>query len=475
MCYEQFCTTQQTQGKADMSNELTRRRFLTAATATGVGLALRGVHAAEKPARVSICNPLLRTPLSLIIDDSCPVINKAYYWIKQRHDWRLRHRPNSPPSGWEKHYDKLSLMPKTIPASFAEQWGQWCGEQGIKGKFSMIPFPAGVGRIDQGFPGSPPRELKEWLRVTKEVIWKNFDLTPEMLTHTHVVDLKTWQLTQEWEQAEWVDPPVELLTDYITTAMQLLKNVGIACEGVTSPGTFGKRKEAAYAQAVLDASLQVNNNPRPFYFLWLKHRELPDVPIWHADKAKGVAIASIVSCAGDWFGATGYDVANPDLFITEDLRDGRLPAVLAKERPCVLVGHWPCFYVNEQIGFKVLKEVKKRLDAYDPDRTKTLWMKNSEIGHYWMARQLSELSLQEDVGRQKCTIHVKTKFPTDNFTLAVPDWAAKRVQMNGTDLHQVKSRRDLRSGMFIVEGKDTFVAFKLATGSTTLTVSRVLK
>jgi len=456
-----------------MRNELTRRRFLATATAAGVGSMLPAwCIAAEKSARLSICNPLLRTPLSLIIDDSCPVINKAYYWIKQRHDWRLQHRPDSPPSGWEKHYDKLSLMPNTIPASFAEQWGEWCGEQGIKGKFSMIPFPAGIGRIDQGFPGFPPRALKEWLRVTKEIIWKNFDLTPEMLTHTRVVDLNTWQLTEEWEQSEWVDPPVELLTDYIATAMQLLKNVGITCEGVTSPGAFGKRKEAAYARAVLDAALHVNNNTRPFYFLWLKHDELPDVPIWHADIDKGVAVASIVSCAGDWFGATGYDVAKPDLFITKDLQSGRLPAVLAQERPCVLVGHWPCFYVNDLVGFKVLKQVKQRLDAYDPDRTKTLWMKNSEIGHYWMARELSELSVKEDASGKTCTIQVKTKFPTNNFTLTIRDWPARHVLVYGVDLRQVKTRRDFRSGVFLVEGKDTFIAFNLAMDGATLIVGR---
>jgi len=265
---------------------------------------------------------------------------------------------------------------------------------------------------------------------------------------------------------------VELLTDYIATAMRLLKNVGISCEGVTSPGAFGKRKEAAYARAVLDAALRVNNNPRPFYFLWLKHGELPDVPIWHADKGNGVAIASIVSCAGDWFGATGYDVADPDLFITKDLQGGQLPAVLAKERPCVLVGHWPCFYANEQVGFKVLKEVKRRLDAYDPDKTKTLWMKNSEIGHYWMARQLSELRAEEDANRQECTIRITTKFPTDNFTVAIHDWTANRVQMNGTDLRQVKSRRDFHRGAFLVEKKETFVAFKLAMGGATLVVNR---
>jgi hypothetical protein len=448
-----------------MRNEFTRRRFLgTAAAGLGLGLSQNRVTA-QAGLRVTVCNPLLRTPLSLIIDDSCPVINKAYYWIQQRHDWRLKHAPNSKPSGWEVHYDKLDKMPNAIPAAFAAEWGEWCGAQGIKGKFSLVPFPAGVGRIDKGFPGFPEQELKDWLRVAKEIIWKNFDLTPEMLTHTRVVDLKTWELTEQWEQGEWVNPPVDKLTEYIATAMQLLKNVGIPCEGVTSPGAFGKGKEEAYSRAVLDAALRVNNNSRPFYFLHLIHEGLPDVPVRHVDKAKGVAIASIVSCAGDWFGATGYDESDPDLFITADLQGGRLPGVLAQERPCVLVGHWPCFYVNDRIGFKVLKEVKRRLDAYDPDRTKTIWMKNSEIGHYEMARELSELS----VNGGECRIG--TRFPTDNFTLAIHDGAAKRVRVNETGLRQVRSQRDFRSGTFLVTDKETFAAFDLKAGDTTLSVT----
>ena len=67
---------------------------------------------------IKICNPLLRIPLSRIIDDSCPVINKAYYWIQKRHDWRIRHRPNTQPRGWEVHYNRLASMPNTIPADF---------------------------------------------------------------------------------------------------------------------------------------------------------------------------------------------------------------------------------------------------------------------------------------------------------------------------------------------------------------------
>jgi hypothetical protein len=262
---------------------------------------------------VNICNPLLRTPLALIVDDSCPVINLTYYWIKQRHAWKARHQSGVPPDRWEGNPAKVDRLSQTIPADFAIEWGEWCWENGIKGKFSLIPYPAGVARIDQGFSGFPEREFHQWMHIYRELIWPNFDLTPEMLTHTAVVDLKTFELTEEWEQREWVDPPVELLTDYIATAMELLDNVGIPCEGVTSPGAFGKRKEAAYARAALDASLQVNNDPRPFYFLWIQGDALPDVPIWYAEKEKGIAIASIVACTGDWFGGwTGYDPGDPD-------------------------------------------------------------------------------------------------------------------------------------------------------------------
>ncbi len=433
---------------------------------------------------VAVCNPLLRTPLSLIVDDSCPVINLTYYWIHQRHAWKTQHQPGVPPDRWEGNASQLKKIPPTIPADFAAEWAEWCWENGVKGKFSLIPYPAGIGRVDEGFPAevggkSLTLEYQAWMRVYRELIWPSFDLTPEMLTHTAVVDLDTFTLTEEWEQVEWVDPPVDdRLTDYIITAMEMLNNVGIPCEGVTSPGAFGKRQEAAYAKAVLTASQHVNNDPRPFYFLWLKHDELPDVPIWYAEKENGIAIASIVACAGDWFGGwTGYDLGDADRFITADLQGGRLPPILEKELPCVLVGHWPGFYFNgEKLGFDVLKTVKSRLNNYDPDGTKTLWMKTSEIGHYWMARELTNISVSErdascppekgDRGVvQKITL--STQFPTANFTLVI-DAPVRHVQVNGWDLREVYSRRDFQSNTFLVEGKQTFIAFDLEVGDTIL-------
>ena len=61
---------------------------------------------------ITVCNPLLRTPLSLIVDDSCPVINLTYYWIQQRHAWKARHQPGVPPDRWE---GKRSATEKNTP------------------------------------------------------------------------------------------------------------------------------------------------------------------------------------------------------------------------------------------------------------------------------------------------------------------------------------------------------------------------
>ncbi len=418
---------------------------------------------------ITTCNPLLRTPLSLLIDDSCPVINLTYYWIRQRQAWLAKHKPNAPFKEGNGDPAKLHLVPQTIPAAFARKWGEWCAESGVKGKFSMVPYPAGVARIDQGFPDFPKREFDDWMRTTLDVIHPNFDITCEMLTHSHVVDLKTWQFRDIWEQYEWVDPPVgDELVEYIATSMQILKNAGLPCEGVTSPGGFGTKQEEGYAKASLLAAQQVYGNKRPFYLLHVNipPEEWPSVPIWHADKAAGTAIASIIGCTNDWFGSwTGYDAGSPDNFITEDLQGGVLPQVLGRELPAVLVSHWPGMYFNgEEVGFQVLQEVKRRLDAYDPDGTQTRWMKFSEIGHYWMARELSDMTVTASTAAA-CTIQIDTHFPTADFTLAV-EGEATGITVNGQPLRQVHSRISFTQDTFWIDGGRTIFAFALADGQT---------
>ena len=165
---------------------------------------------------IQIINPLNRVPLALIIDDSAPCVNLAYYGMKQRLEWKAKH-PGMPIRTWEGDPNRaVESLPHSIPSDFGKKFGEWCLEQGVKGKFSLIPCPAGLGRIDQQISGYSKRELSAWLNMSRNIIHKNFDITPEMLTHTVVMNLDTWEPTEEWEQVEWVNPvPEDLLLSLI--------------------------------------------------------------------------------------------------------------------------------------------------------------------------------------------------------------------------------------------------------------------
>jgi hypothetical protein len=90
-------------------------------------------------------------------------------------------------------------------------------------------------------------------------------------------------------------------------------------------------------------------------------------------------------------------------------------------------------------------------------------MKNSEIGHYWMARELSDISTQ---GKQ---VLIRTQFPTPNFTLALGG-PTRSVRVGSVQLKRVNSRRDFRSGTFLLEGRTTFAAFDVSVGDTRLSM-----
>ena len=48
--------------------------------------------------------------------------------------------------------------PWEIPDAFLRKFGQWCGEHGVKGKFSIIPNPACVGWWTGDFPAGQKGE-----------------------------------------------------------------------------------------------------------------------------------------------------------------------------------------------------------------------------------------------------------------------------------------------------------------------------
>ena len=66
---------------------------------------------------VTVENPLIRTPLSLLVDDSCPVVNLTYFWIRQRHAWKERFEPDIPLKPGDGDPERPHLVPETIPAA----------------------------------------------------------------------------------------------------------------------------------------------------------------------------------------------------------------------------------------------------------------------------------------------------------------------------------------------------------------------
>ena len=98
-----------------------------------------------------------------------------------------------------------------------------------------------------------------------------------------------------------------------------------------------------------------------------------------------------------------------DQFITEDLKGGRLPQVIDKGEPAILVCHWPGIYFNgDEVGFKIFQEVVRRMHArYDH----LIWMKLSEIARYWAAKELTQIS------RQGNRIVLDAPFASPRFTV----------------------------------------------------------
>jgi hypothetical protein len=386
----------------------------------------------------------------MILDDSCPVVNLSHFWI------RLRHGRST------------ADMPVEIPVSFARKFGEWCAENGVKGKFSFVPMPGGLGTIDLGLPGFSKAHLEEWIRAAKELIWPNFDFTPEMITHCKVVDLCDWMMSEEWEQGEWAERPVpfDTLAPYIAAALRILHNCGIPAEGVTSPGAFQHVDLPNYGAATLWAAKEVNGNPRPFLFCEVYHGDedpLPYPKLYALDKEKGECCAGVIAGTGDWFagweGNNREAIHNPDLCITEDLEGGRMPKLIAAGCPAIMVSHWPGFYFQgEEIGFDIFRTVVRRLNQLPS----IIWMKTSEIAHYWMARKMV------DIGETAEGWAVTSPMPCPNFTIRLPGAGRGKWRVNGKALREVAKTRWLEPGTWVRDGQDVVVAWDLEGGTTSI-------
>ncbi|MCA9144181.1 MAG: twin-arginine translocation signal domain-containing protein [Planctomycetales bacterium] len=456
----------------------TRRDFLATSGAAVLGASLGSVLPSvlaqipgERPqqdASVKVLNPRDRVPVSLIIDDSTCLVNLNRFAIPQFaaawNDGRYDH-------DWRK-------MPLEIPDSFVRRFGEWCAEAGVKGKYSIVPYPACVGRLDREVPGWTRKEIVASIDLVKELMLPNWDIHPEMVTHTRVIDIKTGhpypmfgpKYCENWQ---WTDgKSVDEIADYMRYALTILKNIDLPCEGVTTPGGFGNRVLPELSQATLMACRDIYNTEIPHYFRHLysegERSVAPRVEYAsdiETDDPK--CVVSIIGCTGDWTG--GWDCSDRghlDRFITADLSSGRMVDVITRGEPAVMVCHWTGIHFNgEEVGFEIFREVVKRLhERFD----NLVWMKNSEIARYWAAKELTRL---ERVGNQ---VTLTAPFACPAFTLQVPihSDSPPKHDSNGitATLQRVDSPRSLAPGTFHATEREMVACIDLPKGVSHLNV-----
>jgi len=453
----------------------TRRDLLTAGGIVALGLGSAAELLAQIPGErppgtegVSVLNPQTRVPVSMIIDDSTCLVNLAHFGMPQfAAAWPQRDSYKKP---WRK-------TPREIPDAFVRKFGEWCRDHGVKGKYSVVPYPACVGWVDRMMPGWSRRELLDSLDLVREFMMSDWDIHPEMISHTRVIDTKTGRpypecIPEFMENWRWTDgKSVDELADYMSYALRILQNVDLPCEGITTPGGFGNRVLPELAQATLQSCRDVFQAEIPHYFRHLYTDDRSVAP--RVEYASGLdgpdprCVVSIIGCTGDWFG--GWDGMTPgsvDRFITEDLSQGRMVDVIARGEPAIMVCHWPGIYFGgEELGFNIFKEVVGRLDAkYD----NLIWMKLSEISRYWAAKELTRIE------RRAGAITLIAPFASPRFTLSVAAGtsAVPKLSLAGKPqpLSEVSRSLNLAPGTWTRRENDLLVCFDLPKGKSRLDV-----
>ncbi|MFI5381686.1 MAG: hypothetical protein ACHRHE_20505 [Tepidisphaerales bacterium] len=452
-----------------------RRNFLRAgagAAALGSGLSeLLAQAPAGQPSRqdksVEVLNPQGRVPLSFFIDDSTCLVNMGAFCMPQFAEaWPEQQIYKKPWKTW----------PREIPDAFLREFGTFCAEHGVKGKFSLVPNPCCVGWLDRELPGWSRTELKDSLKLVREVMLPNWDMTPEMITHTRVIDLRTGRPFEEISNAtmenSYPQSPksVDEMAAYIAYALRILKNCEVPCEGITTPGGFGNRVKADLPLAVRQAVRDVFGAEIPHYFKYVSEGKESPQPkleqVQGADTDSPQVTVSVPAGTGDWFGNWDGD-AEPQgqRYANDDATAGRMVELIERGEPAIMLCHWPGLYTHgTKKGFEHFKKVALALEGRYRERT--VWMKITEIARYWAARELTRIA------RDAARITFTAPFASPRFTVRIKGLAAAppRLSRDGQaiPLTEVSEARDVKSGTWLRQQENTVVCFDLPKGQSVL-------
>ena len=445
-----------------------RRDFLRCAaaagiTAAGAPAAAAAIARGERTAAaedVAVLHPLDRVPLSFFIDDSTCLVNMGYFCMPQFAEaWPGRAEYRRPWKSW----------PREIPDAFVREFGEFCAEHGIRGKYSIVPYPACVGWLDRELPGWSRRELLDSLALVRDLMAPRFDIHPEMISHTRVIDLATGRPQAEISAATMENSyphgkkSADELASYLAYALRILKNCDLPCEGITTPGGFGNGVESELSLAVGQAVRDVYAAEIPHYFKYVSDGGESTRPkLEHVRAAAGgtpLLTVNVPAATGDWFGGwDGDETPQGHRYATGDAAAGRMVELIERGEPAVMLCHWPGLYTHgTKRGLEEFKRVALALEARFRDRT--LWMTSGELARYAAARELTRIE------RSGASIVLTAPFACPRFTLRVA-----RPEAAPVELREVRAARDLAPGTYLRGENDLRICFDLVRGQSLISL-----
>ncbi len=332
-----------------------------------------------------------RLPIFFIVDDPAPCLNLAYY---------------------EQYFEKHV---RDVPNSFTSSWADVVQEFGVRGKFSVLPIPAAIGRIDRPLPDVAPHDQAEFLRIIRERVSPQMDINIEFLTHFLAWDIRRDRPLDYTEKTMSPFTNRERLTEYFMYGLRILDSVGLNPTGATSPGAACVEMEGAYQAAIRTAVKEVMGRPIAWYFLHvdtLSPRVLPR--IMSLDRETGAGCVTMVSAGDDASWNTQFEMPSTiDSLITADGQSGRLVDLFRNESVISFHTHWQSlFSEGRATGLRDLRVTLGRIREHFGERVK--WMKCSELAEVTVAQAVTRHAVTES--ETEITVTLDSPIACPDFT-----------------------------------------------------------
>jgi hypothetical protein len=311
-------------------------------------------------------------PISLIIDDSCPLVH-----VFAHHRRDVHHRPLVTPDGRE--------MPLWIPNEFLDRFCDVSDRWGLAGKFSIVPAPGGCGDVVRGIEGFPPELTRAWLDTARRRLSARWDFCSEGITHNLALNLETGGYFEESENAWSQHQDRTSLTPYLIHQLALLRDAGIDATGVTSPWVFGIQVEPEYIASIVAAQKAVYGRTFSWYFLHMLWKT-PETRPWVAYSGDDATLISVPAVVDDVWWETidsprtdaEYVSGVADRLLTADGSAGQIRRVLDAGGWPVVLTHWQSLFSNGlETGLAVLDELGRRVADQLGDEVR--WHNFSEL------------------------------------------------------------------------------------------------